>query len=161
RLQVFEVSEASPAESHGLFLSDAVQKAPGFTELSLEDLGGAGVPGSRLEYLVDTLKGQPDVGGWHVVDERFEAADGKLYAVAAYAPDGEGREAGRELLRTALSGFCPPATTCGTGGGWPETASWGVPRCDRTLTARAFSPRKFPSSVTPRTSGRESRMLSA
>lgn len=117
RLQVFEVSEASPAESHGLFLSDAVQKAPGFTELSLEDLGGAGVPGSRLEYLVDTLKGQPDVGGWHVVDERFEAADGKLYAVAAYTPDAEGREAGRELLRTALSGFCPPATTCGTGGG--------------------------------------------
>ncbi|CAL9445403.1 hypothetical protein [Streptomyces sp. enrichment culture] len=117
RIQVFEVSEASPAESHALFLSDAVQKAPGFTELSLTDGGSGGDSVSRLEYLVDSLTGQPDVGPWHVVDERFTAADGKVYAVAAYGPDAEDRETRRQVLRTALGGFCPPDTTCGSGTG--------------------------------------------
>ncbi|MFI9823069.1 hypothetical protein ACIHFC_21710 [Streptomyces sp. NPDC052013] len=113
RLQVFEVSEASPDASHELFLSDAVPKAPGFTELSLESLDDGDFTGSRLEYLADSIKGEPDVGTWHVVDERFEAADGKLYAVAAYGADADGRDDERELLRTALSVFCPPSTTCG------------------------------------------------
>ncbi|WP_432057672.1 hypothetical protein [Streptomyces sp. bgisy022] len=117
RIQVFEVSEASPAESHALFLSDAVQKAPGFTELSLTDGGSGDDSVSRLEYLVDSLTGQPDVGPWHVVDERFTAADGKVYAVAAYGPDAEDRESRRQLLRTALDGFCPPGTTCVGGAG--------------------------------------------
>ncbi|MCT7353930.1 hypothetical protein N4P33_17430 [Streptomyces sp. 15-116A] len=113
RLQVFEVSESSPAASHELFLSDAVPKAPGFTELSLDNLGDGDFAGSRLEYLADSIKGEPDVGTWHVVDERFEAADGKIYAVAAYGADADGRDDERELLRTALSAFCPPYTTCG------------------------------------------------
>ncbi|CAL9557909.1 hypothetical protein SUDANB176_04582 [Streptomyces sp. enrichment culture] len=117
RLQVFEVSEATPGESHGLFLSDAVAKAPGFTELSLESLDGGDFAGSRLEYLVDSIEGEPDVGTWHVVDERFVAADGRLYAVAAYGAEADGREDERELLRTALGRFCPPYTTCGTDGG--------------------------------------------
>ncbi|MGP4084674.1 hypothetical protein [Streptomyces sp. KR55] len=114
RLQVFEVSEASPEESHELFLSDAVPKAPGFTELSLENLDDGDSTGSRLEYVVDSIKGEPDIGTWHVVDERFVAADGKLYAVAAYGADADGRDDERELLRTALGAFCPPYTTCGT-----------------------------------------------
>lgn len=114
RLQVFEVAEASPEESHELFLSDAVPKAPGFTELSLENLDDGDVTGSRLEYVVDSIKGEPDVGGWHVVDERFVAADGKVYAIAAYGADTDGRENERALLRTALGAFCPPDTVCGT-----------------------------------------------
>ncbi|CAM5656638.1 hypothetical protein SGRIM128S_03252 [Streptomyces griseomycini] len=117
RLQVFEVSEATPGESHGLFLSDAVAKAPGFTELSLESLDDGDFTGSRLEYLVDSIEGEPDVGTWHVVDERFVAADGRLYAVAAYGAEADGREDERELLRTALGHFCPPYTTCGTDAG--------------------------------------------
>ncbi|MFF9219944.1 hypothetical protein [Streptomyces viridosporus] len=117
RLQVFEVSETSPGESHGLFLSDAVAKPPGFTELSLESLDGGDFTGSRLEYLVDSIKGEPDVGTWHVVDQRFAAADGRLYAIAAYGAEADGREDERALLRTALGHFCPPRTTCGTGPG--------------------------------------------
>ncbi|MFD7404014.1 hypothetical protein ACFV7R_15345 [Streptomyces sp. NPDC059866] len=117
RLQVFEVSEASPEESHELFLSDAVPKGPGFTELSLENLDDGDFTGSRLEYLVDSIKGEPDIGTWYVVDERFMAADGKLYAIAAYGADADGRDDERELLRTALGAFCPPYTTCGTDAG--------------------------------------------
>ncbi|CAL9460967.1 hypothetical protein [Streptomyces sp. Tu 3180] len=117
RLQVFEVSEASPGASHELFLSDTVAKAPGFTRLSLESPDDGGPARSRLEYLVDSIEGEPDVGTWHVVDERFLAADGRIYAVAAYGADADGREDERELLRTALARFCPPHTACGTGTG--------------------------------------------
>lgn len=114
RLQIFEVSEASPGESHALFLSDDVAKAPGFTELSLENLDDGDFTGSRLEYLVDSIEGEPDVGTWHVVDERFVAADGRIYTIAAYGADADGRDDERGLLRTALGRFCPPDTLCGT-----------------------------------------------
>ncbi|MGW4019839.1 hypothetical protein [Streptomyces sp. NPDC005009] len=114
RLQIFEVSEPSPGDSHALFLSDDVEKAPGFTELSLENLDDGDFTGSRLEYLVDSIEGEPDVGTWHVVDERFVAADGRIYTIAAYGADADGRDDERELLRTALGRFCPPDTPCGT-----------------------------------------------
>lgn len=114
RLQIFEVSEPSPGESHALFLSDDVAKAPGFTELSLENLDDGDFTGSRLEYLVDSIEGEPDIGTWHVVDERFVAADGRIYTIAAYGADADGRDDERELLRTALGRFCPPDTVCGT-----------------------------------------------
>ncbi|MFE6284990.1 hypothetical protein [Streptomyces sp. NPDC057877] len=113
RLQVFEVAETSPEESFELFLSDETPKADGFEELSLERLDDGDYTGSRLEYLADAIKGEPDIGPWHVVDERFEAADGKLYALAAYGPDADGRDDERELLRTALDHFCPPYHPCG------------------------------------------------
>ncbi|MFD0316852.1 hypothetical protein [Streptomyces flavalbus] len=109
RLQVFEVAETSPEASFDLFLSDDTPKADGFEELTLEQVGEGG---SRLEYLADSIKGEPDVGTWHVVDERFVAADGNLYAVAAYGPDADGRDDERELLDTALTYFCPPYYSC-------------------------------------------------
>ncbi|WP_244904772.1 hypothetical protein [Streptomyces prasinopilosus] len=114
RLQVFEVAEPSPDASYALFLSDATPKAPGFERLSLETLDDGDFTGSRLEYLADSMKGEPDIGTWHVVDLRFQAADGKLYALAAYGADADGHEDERELVRTALAHFCPPETTCGT-----------------------------------------------
>ncbi|GAB2466157.1 hypothetical protein [Streptomyces incanus] len=114
RLQVFEVAEPSPDASYQLFLSDATPKAPGFEQLSLETLDDGDFTGSRLEYLADSIRGEPDIGTWHVVDLRFQAADGKLYALAAYGADSDGHEDERELIRTALEHFCPPDTTCGT-----------------------------------------------
>ncbi|MCX2927203.1 hypothetical protein [Streptomyces sp. NEAU-W12] len=114
RLQVFEVAEPSPDASYELFLSDATPKAPGFEQLSLETLDDGDFTGSRLEYLADSFGGEPDIGTWHVVDLRFQAADGKLYALAAYGADSDGHEDERELIRTALAHFCPPDTTCGT-----------------------------------------------
>ncbi|WP_272587196.1 hypothetical protein [Streptomyces sp. M92] len=115
RLQVYQVEEASPEASFELFLSDGTPKAEGFRKISLETLDDGDFTGSRLEYLVDSVRGEPDVGTWHVVDERFVAADGEVYAIAAYGADADGREDERELLRTALGHFCPPHTACGTG----------------------------------------------
>ncbi|MEU0743644.1 hypothetical protein, partial [Streptomyces sp. NPDC006134] len=117
RLQVFEVAEASPEESFELFLSEDTPKAKGFEQLSLETLDDGDFTGTRLEYLAASFKGEPDVGPWHVVDVRFRAADGKVYALAAYGPDADGRDDERELAHTALGHFCPPYTECGTDAG--------------------------------------------
>ncbi|GGJ20388.1 hypothetical protein [Streptomyces brasiliensis] len=112
RLQVYRVSEGSPDASFELYLSDRTGKPAGFRKLALQNLDDGGFTGSRLEYLAGTLKGEPDVGTWHVYDERFVAADGGIYAIAAYGPDSDGRDDELELLTTALNWFCPPSTTC-------------------------------------------------
>ncbi|MFF9621907.1 hypothetical protein [Streptomyces griseosporeus] len=112
RIQVYQVEEESPAASFELFLSDDTPKAAGFTPLGLQTLDDGEFTGSRLEYLADTIRGEPDVGTWHVYDERFVAADGNIYAVTVYGPDGDGRDDELLLLNTALGWFCPPYTTC-------------------------------------------------
>ncbi|MEV5884020.1 hypothetical protein AB0L74_15050 [Streptomyces sp. NPDC052020] len=117
RLQIFEVAEPSPDDSFELFLSEDTPKAEGFERLSLENLDDGDFTGTRLEYLAASLKGGPDIGTWHVVDLRFQAADGKVYAIAAYGPDADGRDDERELVHTALGHFCPPYTECGTDAG--------------------------------------------
>ncbi|GHA08240.1 hypothetical protein ACFOOM_05540 [Streptomyces echinoruber] len=116
RLQVYQVMEESPDASFELFLSPQTPKPAGFEKLSLENLDGAGFTGSRLEYLADRVRGEPDVGTWHVYDERFVAADGQIYALAAYGPDADGREDELKLLTTALAWFCPPGMSCGAAG---------------------------------------------
>jgi hypothetical protein len=108
RLQVYQVSEETPDASFDLYLSDQTAKPAGFKELSRQNLDDAGFTGSRLEYLADSIKGEPDVGTWHVYDERFVAADGSVYAIAAYGPDADGRDDELRLLTTALDHFCPP-----------------------------------------------------
>jgi hypothetical protein len=112
RLQVYQVAEESPDASFELYLSEDTPKPDGFVELALENLDDGDFVGSRLEYLTDSIKGEPEVGTWHVYDERFVASDGQIYAVAAYGPDSDGREDELELLNTALGWFCPPYATC-------------------------------------------------
>jgi hypothetical protein len=114
RLQVYQVAESSPDASFDLYLSSSVPKPAGFRELSLVNLDTADFTGSRLEYVADSLKGEPDIGTWHVVDERFEAADGKLYAIAAYGPDADGRADENEVVTTAVDWFCPSSASCGS-----------------------------------------------
>lgn len=114
RLQVYQVAESSPDASFDLYLSSSVPKPAGFRELSRVNLDTGDFTGSRLEYVADSLKGEPDIGTWHVVDERFEAADGRLYAIAVYGPDADGRADESEALATAVDGFCPSPATCGS-----------------------------------------------
>ncbi|WP_328358438.1 hypothetical protein OG800_20690 [Streptomyces sp. NBC_00445] len=108
RLQVYQVAEGSPEESFELFLSDETPKAPGFEQLDLQTLDDGEFTGTRLEYRADSLKGEPDVGPWHVYDERFVAEDGNIYAIAAYGLDADGPEDELQLLTTAVEAFCPP-----------------------------------------------------
>ena len=112
RIQVYQVAEPSPAESFELFLSDETTKAPGFAKLGLLTLDDGTFTGSRLEYLADSIRGEPELGTWHVYDERFVASDSNIYAIAAYGPDSDGRDDELELLTTALDWFCPPLGTC-------------------------------------------------
>ncbi|MFD0504836.1 hypothetical protein ACFQ0G_21895 [Streptomyces chiangmaiensis] len=112
RLQVYQVAESSPDASFQLYLSSETAKPAGFQRVSLENLDDGEFTGSRLEYLADTIKGEPAVGTWHVYDERFVAVDGNIYAIAAYGPDADGRDDELELLTTALNWFCPPGAGC-------------------------------------------------
>ncbi len=112
RIQVYQVSESSPAESFDLFLSDETPKAPGFTEIRRQTLDDGTFTATRLEYLADSIRGEPDPGTWHVYDERFVASDSNIYAIAAYGPDSDGRDDELELLTTALDWFCPPLGAC-------------------------------------------------
>ncbi|MET7567922.1 hypothetical protein ABZT04_05385 [Streptomyces sp. NPDC005492] len=107
RLQVYQVAEASPQASFELFLSDSTVKAPGFRKVALEHLDDGTFTGSRLEYTADSLRGEPDIGTWHVYDERFVADDGRIYAITAYGPDAESHSDQLELLTTALEWFLP------------------------------------------------------
>lgn len=112
RIQVFQVAEATPQESFDLFLSPDTPKADSFRRLGREDLSDGDVVGERLEYLVDSIRGEPDVGTWHVVDTRFTASDGALYAVAVYGRDDDGRSDEVEMADTVVGWFCPPGGTC-------------------------------------------------
>ncbi|MBC9731333.1 hypothetical protein [Streptomyces sp. TRM68367] len=113
RLQVYEVAEASPEESFDLFLSDGTPKADGFEQVALEPFDDGGVTGMRLEYRADAFRGEPEVGSWHVQDVRFTApSDGKVYAIAAYGPAGDGVDPELGLVLTAVAHFCPPDTIC-------------------------------------------------
>ncbi|MFF3632863.1 hypothetical protein [Streptomyces sp. NPDC002250] len=112
RLQIYQVAEASPDESFATYLSGQTAKPPGFKKLALLNLDEGDFVGSRMEYVADSIRNEPDVGRWHVYDERFMAVDGRIYAVAAYGPDKNGGADELRLLDTALSGFCPPDTGC-------------------------------------------------
>ncbi|MFF5144538.1 hypothetical protein ACFY6U_33275 [Streptomyces sp. NPDC013157] len=112
RLQVYQVAEASPDASFELYLSDETPKPDGFQELGLTSLDGGPFTGARLEYVAGTISGEPDVGTWHVYDERFVAQDGRVYAIASYGPDSDGGDDELAYLTTAVDWFCPPDTTC-------------------------------------------------
>ncbi|MET8895331.1 hypothetical protein [Streptomyces albogriseolus] len=113
RLQVYEVEERSPEESFDLYLSEKTPKPDGFEEVALEPFGADGVSGLRLEYRADSLRGEPEVGSWHVQDVRFRTSvDGKVYAIAAYGAPTDGIDPELELALTALNHFCPPSATC-------------------------------------------------
>ncbi|MFF5340628.1 hypothetical protein ACH46L_18090 [Streptomyces althioticus] len=114
RLQVYEIAESSPEESFELYLSEDTPKPDGFQRVEMVRLDGEGVDGVRLEYLADSLRGEPEVGSWHVQDVRFRSPeDGKVYAVAAYGAPTDGVDPELELARLALEYFCPPSATCG------------------------------------------------
>ncbi|MFF7545916.1 hypothetical protein ACFZCU_20140 [Streptomyces canus] len=108
RLQVYQVAEESPEASFKLYLSAETSKPDGFEKLDLQPVEEDGFTGERLEYRADSLSGEPDVGPWHVYDERFVAQDGLIYAIAAYGLEDDGSQDELELLTTALSGFCAP-----------------------------------------------------
>ncbi|WP_051854456.1 hypothetical protein [Streptomyces sp. NRRL B-1347] len=109
RLQVYEVSEPTPEASFRDFLDDTkVPKSPTFQKLSLEPV----TEGQRLTYVTGRIDDEPDVGPWYVVDDRFEAVDGKPYAVVGYGSASTDRAEVRQLASNARAWFCPPGSLC-------------------------------------------------
>ncbi|MGQ5224477.1 hypothetical protein [Streptomyces sp. yara] len=113
RLQVYEIAESTPEESFELYLSEDTPKPDGFQRVEMVRLDEEGVDGMRLAYLADSLRGEPDVGSWHVQDVRFRSPhDGKVYAIAAYGAPTDGIDPELELALTAVKRFCPPSAVC-------------------------------------------------
>ncbi|MHB9859608.1 hypothetical protein [Streptomyces sp. YIM S03343] len=102
QLQIFALAEATPAES-----LDLAENAPGY--------GFAHQPGYQVQ---DRTSGDTwaevsyryddkDKGARLVVDHRFQAADGTLYAFRTSGPEDLGPALVRGPLTTALASFCP------------------------------------------------------
>ncbi|WP_236580001.1 hypothetical protein [Streptomyces sp. HM190] len=106
-LQLFEVSEESPAAS----MDDAENANYGFARL----------PGYRVldrseeaaySEVVYRFDGESAVGPRRVIDHRFLAADGKPYGVRFSAPESTSLTDLREPVTNAVTSLCPTGTTC-------------------------------------------------
>lgn len=108
RLQIFRLAEDTPARS-----LDLAENAPGYgfaRQPGYQVLDRAsGATWSELAYRYD----DSELGVRQVVDHRFEAADGTLYAIRATGPAALASTQVREPLTRALSSFCPTGVQCG------------------------------------------------
>ncbi|MET8244821.1 hypothetical protein ABZV31_10605 [Streptomyces sp. NPDC005202] len=107
RLQIFTVTEDTPAASPELAEND-----PGYgfaQQHGYRPLHRAAAPlWSELTYRYDDR----DKGPRRVIDHRFEAADGTLYAIRVSGPENLDPELLRAPLTAALDSFCPSAGKC-------------------------------------------------
>ncbi|WP_405647600.1 hypothetical protein [Streptomyces sp. NBC_00019] len=107
QLQIFRLSEDSPADSLRLAENDpgyGFARQPGYQALERDE----GESWSELTYRYD----DEDKGARQVVDHRFEAADGELYAIRASGPETTSVAQIREPLTAALGSFCPTTGAC-------------------------------------------------
>ncbi|MEV6496287.1 hypothetical protein [Streptomyces prunicolor] len=107
RLQIFRVSENSPAESLDLAENDpgyGFARQPGYQVIDR----ATGPSWAELTYRYD----DQDKGGRRVIDHRFEAADGSLYAVRSSGPESLDPALVRGPLTAAVDSFCPAGANC-------------------------------------------------
>lgn len=107
RLQVFRIAEDTPAQSLDLAENDSgygFVRQPGYQVLDR----ASGTTWAELVYRYDDT----DLGARQVVDHRFQAADGTLYAIRATGPAALTPTSVREPLTRALASFCPADTEC-------------------------------------------------
>ncbi|MFF4909799.1 hypothetical protein ACFY2T_33635 [Streptomyces sp. NPDC001260] len=107
QLQIFEVSEASPDASLSMAETDpgfGFATLPGY-EVIARNQGGTW---AELWYRYN----DQDRGPRQVIDHRFQAADGKLYAMRSSGPAKLGHVWIRKPLDLALKSFCPTGAAC-------------------------------------------------
>lgn len=107
QLQIFELSESSPAESLDLAENDSVygySHQPGYAAHDRT----SGDTWSELTYRYDDA----DKGARQVIDHRFGAAGGKLFAIRSSGPESLPADLVRAPLTTAVSSFCPTGAKC-------------------------------------------------
>jgi hypothetical protein len=112
QLQIFFVDDADPYSS----LKQAENGAEKFKDYDRKAMSrlenSEGAAAARFEYSYDS---KTHGGKVHVIDHRFEAEDGELYAIIAYGPAGGDADEEKELVDTALSTFCPDGADCEKG----------------------------------------------
>ena len=107
QLQIFEVTESTPYDSLTLAETDpgyGFAQQPGFQVVERDH----GDTWAELSYRYDDKK----KGTRQVIDHRFEAADGTLYAIRSSGPASLDPEQVRAPLRMAVRYFCPTGTEC-------------------------------------------------
>lgn len=107
QLQIFALSEATPAESLDLAENDpgyGYAKQPGYQAGDRT----SGDTWAELSYRYD----DKDKGTRQVIDHRFQAADGTLYAIRSSGPGSLPAALVRGPLTTALDSFCPADARC-------------------------------------------------
>ncbi|MEU2426227.1 hypothetical protein ABZ619_35345 [Streptomyces sp. NPDC007851] len=107
QLQIFALSEDTPAQSLDLAENDpgyGYAKQPGFRAGQRT----SGDTWAELSYRYDDA----DKGPRQVVDHRFQAADGTLYAVRSSGPESLAAALVRAPLTAAVDSFCPTGARC-------------------------------------------------
>ncbi|MFD7875476.1 hypothetical protein ACFV5G_15450 [Streptomyces sp. NPDC059766] len=108
RLQIFALAESTPAESLDLAEHDpgyGFARQPGYRVLDRR----SDTAWSELTYRYDDADGGPR----QVIDRRFRAADGTLYAIRSSGPENLAADLVRAPLTTAVASFCPSGARCG------------------------------------------------
>ncbi|MFF4548964.1 hypothetical protein [Streptomyces sp. NPDC001435] len=108
QLQIFELSESTPAESLDLAENDSTygySSQPGY-QAGDRTSGDTWV---ELSYRYD----DKDKGARQVIDHRFKAADGTLYAIRSSGPEELSSDQIRDPLAAAVTSFCPTNSQCG------------------------------------------------
>ncbi|MFJ9813881.1 hypothetical protein ACIRU3_01170 [Streptomyces sp. NPDC101151] len=108
QLQIFRLAESTVTESLDLAENDpgyGYSREPGYRALGRRSAD----TWAELSYRYDDL----DKGARRVVDHRFRAADGTLYAIRSSGPEHLSDGLVRAPLTAALASFCPTDTSCG------------------------------------------------
>ncbi|MFF4798223.1 hypothetical protein ACFY1U_07395 [Streptomyces sp. NPDC001351] len=107
QLQIFQVTESTPYESLTLAETDpgyGFAQQPGYRVVERDH----GDTWAELTYRYD----DQHKGTRQVIDHRFRAADGTLYAIRSSGPAGLAPERVRAPLRMAVGSFCPAGARC-------------------------------------------------
>lgn len=110
QLQIFEVTEATPYDSLTLAEKDpgfGFAKQPGYQVLERD----RGDTWAELSYRYEA-DDNGDKGSRQVVDHRFQAADGTLYAIRSSGPADLDPALVRDPLAMAVRSFCPTGADC-------------------------------------------------
>ncbi|MHB9759291.1 hypothetical protein ACYBSK_33350 [Streptomyces sp. BYX5S] len=119
RLMIFGVEESDPLSSVQLADSYLAGKEDGKGAKDYRRLGTGELPGTDPDdgygaaaYLEYTYTDSDSGAARRTLDERFQAADGYLYAVTATGPSSGKGAPEAKMVKTVLASFCPRGTTC-------------------------------------------------
>lgn len=108
-LQLFLVSEGSPAESMDL----AENENYGFARLpGYRALDRSAADDDSYSEVVYRFDGEGDLGPRQVIDHRFRTPGDKIYGVRLSAPESTPLDELREPVTTVVTSLCPTGATC-------------------------------------------------